>query len=169
MHAPYRKQSLTYGSFPPYFHNKFRFGMVSHGNQALIILQIPENSGILMSILELFPLSAWVPIIIWNFWKPTDITQLKYSTASSSLYTLLQCIYQNICCQFTYVLKYYQKIFWNDLKFWELIFVDCQLFESLYRWNFVDLLLCILNKDFVSLFVGDVYSKVRGNPRNIRK
>lgn len=89
----HRKQSLTYGSFPPYFHNKFRFGMVSHGNQALIILQIPENSGILMSILELFPLSAWVPIIIWNFWKPTDITQLKYSTASSSLYTLLQCTY----------------------------------------------------------------------------
>lgn len=41
---------------------------------------------------------------------------------------------QNMCCQFTSVLS---------------IFVDCQLFESLYRWNFVYLFLCILNKDFV--------------------
>lgn len=55
-------------------------------------------------------------------------TQLKYSKFFYNLF------FQYICCQVTSVLS---------------IFVDCQLFESLYRWNLVHLFLCVLNKDFV--------------------
>lgn len=55
-------------------------------------------------------------------------TQLKYSRFFYNLF------FQYICCQVTSVLS---------------IFVDCQLFESLYRWNLVHLFLCVLNKDFV--------------------
>lgn len=36
------------------------------------------------------------------------------------------------------------------------IFVECQLFESLYRWNFVHLFLCILNKDFVFIICSGI-------------
>lgn len=55
-------------------------------------------------------------------------TQLKYSKFFYNLF------FQYICCQVTSVLS---------------IFVDCQLFESLYRWNLVHLFLCVLNKILV--------------------
>lgn len=122
--------------------------MVSHGNQALIILQIPENSGILMPILELFPLSAWVPSIIWNFWKPTDITHNK-NIDGSSLYTLLQIISS----------KYVLSIYLCIVNICGLSIV----------WKFVQMKLCVLVSVYIKqrlcfhYLLGDLYSLLWSN------
>lgn len=122
--------------------------MVSHGNQALIILQIPENSGILMPILELFPLSAWVPSIIWNFWKPTDIKH-NLNIDGSSLYTLLQLISSK------YMLSIYLCI--HNICGLSIV------------WKFVQMKLCVLVSVYIKqrlcfhYLLGDLYSLVWSN------